>query len=135
MSTDIRDRLLDRMRSELEQRTSKLPDSIPFSVPLGPLVDAVIDEMSGGRGVPIIPDYDPEVWAIRRWTQPFISEEALEGKVSDIQVHLDPDDPGRVRFMARGGLTTMVLVSLPADDAEQFLIAGLATVRAARDAN
>jgi hypothetical protein len=142
MTTDIRSRLIERMKSELDRRTIHLPDSIPIAVPVGPLADAIIEEMSGGRGVPIIPDYDPEVWAIRRWTQPFTSEEALEGKVSDIQVHLDPEDPTRVRFLARGGVIRnhagseggMILVSLPAEDAEQFLVAGLATVKAARDA-
>jgi hypothetical protein len=134
MTTDIRSRLIERMRSELDRRTIHLPDSIPIAVPVGPLADAIIEEMSGGRGVPIIPDYDPEVWAIRRWTQPFTSEEALEGKVSDIQVHLDPEDPTRVRFLARGGEGGKITVSLPAEDAEQFLVAGLATVKAARDA-
>jgi hypothetical protein len=134
MTTDIRNRLIERMKSELDKRTIHLPDSIPIAVPVGPLADAIIEEMSGGRGVPIIPDYDPEVWAIRRWTQPFTSEEALEGKVSDIQVYLDPEDPARVRFLTRGGEGGRVTVSLPADDAEQFLVAGLATVKAARDA-
>lgn len=140
MTTDIRNRLIDRMRDELDKRTASLPDSIPISVPLGPLADVIIDEMSEGRGVPLIPDYDPEVWSVRRWTQPFTSEEALEGKVADIQVHLDPQDKTRVRFLSRGVIQNhagseggMVLVSLPADDAEQFLVAGLAVVKVVRD--
>lgn len=132
MTTDIRTRLIERMRAELDRRTANLPDSIPLSVPLGPLVDVIIDEMSEGRGVPVIPQYDPEVWNIRRWTQPFTSAEALEGAVADIQVHLDPATPGYTRFMTRCG-DKMVMVSLPVDDAMEFLIAGLATVQAARE--
>jgi hypothetical protein len=140
MSTDIRNRLIDRMRTELEKRTANLPDSIPISVPIGPLADVIIDEMAEGGGVPLIPEYDQEIWSMRRWTQPFTSDEAMEGKVSDIQVHLDPEDPERVRFMARGALIPAhqgsangtILVSLPADSAEEFLVAGLAAVRAAR---
>lgn len=132
MTTDIRSRLIDRMRSELDKRTANLPDSIPISVPIGPLADVIIDEMSHGRGVPLIPDYDSEVWTIRRWTQPFVSEEALEGKVADIQVYLDPESLGWVCFVARCAGQT-IRVSLPPEDAEQFLVAGLATVKAARD--
>jgi len=140
MTTDIRARLIERMKTVLDERTANLPDSIPIAVPVAPLVDAVLNEMSDGRGVPLIPDYDQEVWSIRRWTQPFTSDEALEGKVFDIQVHLDPEDSTRVRFLARGGVAPdheasqggMIMVSLPADDAEQFLVAGLAAVRAAR---
>lgn len=130
MTTDIRARLIERMKSELDQRTANLPDSIPITVPVGPLVDAIIDEMSDGRGVPLIPDYDPEVWAIRRWTEPFTSEEALEGGVRDIAVFKEKD---RVVIRARSGIGPVIDVSLPVDDAEQFLIAGLATVKAVRD--
>lgn len=135
MTTDIRNRLIDRMRTTLDQKTVNLPDSIPISVPLGPLADAIIAEMSEGGGVPVIPNYDPEVWDARRWTQPFSAEEALEGNVSDIAVAADPDvlNPGRVRFRSRqAGIE--IDVSLPADDAEEFLVAGLSAVRAARDA-
>jgi hypothetical protein len=131
MTTDIRSRLIERMRSELDARTANLPDSIPISVPIGPLADVIIDEMSDGRGVPVIPDYDHEVWSIRRWTQPFTSEEALEGGVRDVAVFLEED---RVVIRTRSGIGSVTDVTLPADDAEQFLIAGLATVKAARDA-
>jgi len=134
MTTDIRNRLIERMRETLDAKTTHLPDSIPISVPLGPIADAVIAEMSEGGGVPLIPEYDTEIWGARRWTQPFTSEEALEGVVSDINVQLDPDvtlTGPRVLFNARcQGVT--VSVSLPVDSAEEFLIAGLATVRAAR---
>jgi len=130
MTTDIRARLIERMKSELDRRTANLPDSIPIAVPVGPLADAIIDEMSDGRGVPLIPDYDHEVWSIRRWTEPFTSEEALEGGVRDIAVFLEKD---RVVIRARSGIGPVIDVSLPADDAEQLLIAGLATVKAARD--
>ena len=140
MTTDIRNRLIERMRETLDKKTANLPDSIPISVPLGPIADAVIAEMTEGGGVPLIPEYDQEVWSVRRWTQPFTSEEALEGAVADIQVHLDPEDSGRVRFMVRGkpipahlgAASGTILVSLPATDAEEFLVAGLAAVRAAR---
>lgn len=132
MSIDIRSRLIGRMNAELARRTANLPDSIPVVVDVAPLVDVVLDEMADGRGVPLVPEYDPEVWSARRWTQPFTSEDALSGGVADIQVHVDPEDSTRVRFLSRAG-SEMVAVSLPADDAEQFLVAGLAAVRAVRD--
>lgn len=133
MTTDIRERLIERMRAALDRQTRSLPDSIPLSVPLGPLVDAVIDEMSEGRGVPLIPRYDPEVWTKRHWTQPFTGEEALEGKAGrSMNVQLDPDDDEQVLFTGRRPGFGDIEVSLPAADAEQFLVAGLAVVQAAR---
>jgi hypothetical protein len=143
MTTDIRSRLIARMNAALTEKTRNVPDSIPISLPLGPLADAVIDEMSGGRGVPLIPDYDHEVWSIRRWTQPFTQAEMLDGGVSDVGVRLDPENAARVLFTTQCSGTRpewqseanmKITVSLPAADAEQFLIAGLAAVKAARDA-
>lgn len=140
MTTDIRSRLVDRLRVVLDEKTKNLPDSIPISVPVGPLADAVIDLMTEGQGVPLIPAYDPEIWAARRWTVPFSQEEVIGGaSVYDIAVKMDPGSgdsavPPAIVFTARASGAGEIAVGLPVDDAEEFLVAGLAAVAAARAA-
>jgi hypothetical protein len=136
MNTDIRSRLTDRIRAVLDEKTKRLPDSIPIAVPVGPLVDAVIDVMTDGSGVPLLPRYEPEVWQARRWTEPFSQEAVIDGaSVNDIAVHADVDARMPVvMFTARASAAGEISVRLPADDAEEFLVAGLAAVKTAREA-
>lgn len=132
MTTDIRSRLVRRMYEVLEQKTANLPDSIPITIDVGPLVDAVIDEMSGGSGVPLLPRYDPEVWAERSWTQPFIQEEVMNG-APVYSASVDAlEDPPAVAFTASAGGVADITVNLPPDDAEEFLTSGLAALAAVR---
>lgn len=133
MTTDIRSRLVDRLRAVLNEKTANLPDSIPLAVPVGPLVDAVIDEMTDGAGVPVVPPYDHEVAMARRWTEPFTQEEVMDGgTVRSLSVYLELTND-RVMFVAREGKSDTE-VSLPLDDAEEFLLAALAALAAGRAA-
>lgn len=126
MSTPLRSRLVDRMREVLDDRTRNLPDSIPFSMDVGPLADAVIDEMTEGSGVPRIPTYDHTVWTRRRWTEPFVQAEVMSGAaVRALGVFVDGD---RMIVRVEVDKETVVNVSLPVADAEEFLVAGLAAV-------
>lgn len=136
MTTDIRSRLVERLTTVLDEKTKRLPDSIPIAVPVGPLADAVIDLMTDGEGVPLLPTYDAEIWEKRRWTEPFSQEEVIDGaSVNDAAVHADVDDRMPVVvFTARASGAGEIMVRLPADDAEEFLVAGLAAVKAARAA-
>jgi hypothetical protein len=140
MTTDIRSRLAARISAVLDEKTKNLPDSIPIAVPVGPLADAVIDVMTEGSGVPLLPSYDAETWGKRRWTVPFSQEEVINGaSVYDIAVKMDPgSDDGAVApavvITARASGAGEIAVGLPIDDAEEFLVAGLAAVAAARAA-
>jgi FtsZ-binding cell division protein ZapB len=116
---DLRTRLGAALAVALEEMTRRTPAQIPLTVPLAPLVDAVIEVMADGHGVPLAPVYDAEVWQRRRWYEPSGSATTPGSAIG-----VDADGDTVVWTVEHdAGATT---VRLPVNDAFEHALHGLA---------
>lgn len=135
---DLRSILIDRMNQLLAERTAKVPNAIPISVPTGELADLVIAAVADGRGVPQIPTYDQALFAQRSWSQPVSSDYLTAGfSIPTVSVQLvnlsEMGRPSQVQLAILAPSGDAATVALPAGDAEEFALCVLAVVAAARD--
>jgi hypothetical protein len=134
MAENLRDRMIAALRGFMESGTANIP--FPVGLPLGQVVDLMIDVMSDGRGVPRLPSYDENLFGELRWSQPLDSATMWAGKgFPSLRVRLHPPSEGGA--WAAGGVTVksegatdveFAAVTLPPDDAEQFALTVLAVV-------
>jgi hypothetical protein len=128
--TDLRSTLIERMNALLEQRTARYPTAIPVVVPTADLADIAIEALSEGRGVPRLPDYQPQLLAQRVWYEPTSAERLGTG--------LAPRSLSLALVSRQVAITATednglpVCVALPLDDAEEFALYVLAAVAAGR---
>lgn len=135
---DLRGTLIDRMNQLLAERTAKVPNAIPISVPTGELADLVIAAVADGRGVPQIPVYDQALFAQRSWSQPVSADYLTAGlSIPTINVQLvnlsETGKSSRVHITLATPSGDLATVTLPHGDAEEFALCVLAVVAAARD--
>lgn len=129
MTVDLRSTLIGRFREHLEAMPAT-NNVVAVGVPLGDLADIAIDTLADGKGVPLIPTYSAELFAHMRWAQPASMADVEEGGgFTTINVDVPPPQAdGAVRLILTDGSGQTHTIDLMADDAQQFLLAGLAVL-------
>lgn len=122
---NVRQLLIDNMRSRLTAATAHTPGSVAMAVPLGTCADAAMEILSGGMTIPTIPAYRPEIAAERRWYGAITTDDLDNGaQYPVLSVVRDGD---RVVVTMECG-DAVVRATLPESDAADF---GLSVVSAA----
>lgn len=134
MTTDPRTDLVNAFREILDVDLARTPEQIFVNVPVGRLADAALEMLAA---VPAVPAFDPEVTPKQRFHSALVRDDVDRGETfGSVWVTPAEDDTDNVVFHGSDGKSyQLTAITLPAGDAEQYLLAGLATVYRQREAN